>query len=81
MTGSGGSHDSKAGGIFNTDELAVMQGAIEAVCAELGIKPTDSARREAVAGNVMRSWSAGGRMPLNLVAAGLDGAGATHDRA
>lgn len=74
MTGSSGSQDEKTGGIFETHELAIMQGAIEAVCAELGIKPTDRARREAVAGKVMLSWSAGGRMPLNLVAAGLDGA-------
>ncbi|TWG96862.1 hypothetical protein L598_002400000330 [Mesorhizobium sp. J18] len=59
-------------GIYDTEDLALMQDAIEAVCTELGIKSTDRAKREAVAGRVMRTWRNGARMPLNLVHAGLD---------
>jgi len=59
-------------GIYDAEDLALMQGAIEAVCTELGIQSTDHARREAVAGRVMRTWRNGARMPLNLVHAGLD---------
>lgn len=76
MTGSGKpGPDLRDSGVFDAEDLALMEGAIEAVCAELAIAPTDRVRREAVAVYVVRSWSQGSRMPLNLVAAALDGAG------
>lgn len=61
-------------GIYETEDMALMHDAIEAVCAELGIKPADHGRREAVAARVIHSWAAGGRTPLNLVNAGLNDA-------
>ncbi|WP_367718446.1 hypothetical protein AB2N04_08940 [Nitratireductor sp. GISD-1A_MAKvit] len=61
-------------GIFDADEMTAMENAIEAVCSELGIKRSDSTSRERVAGHVMRSWTSGRRLPLNLVQAGLDSA-------
>ena len=64
----------KSAGIFDAEEMAAMENAIEAVCAELGIRRNDSASRERVAGHVMRSWASGHRLPLNLVQAGLDSA-------
>lgn len=61
-------------GVYETEDMALMQAAIEAVCNELGIRPADSSRREAVANGVLHSWTAGGRFPLNLVSAGLSAA-------
>ena len=75
MTCSGKPENEMRSGIYDSDDLALMHRAIEAVCAELGIEPTDIAAREVIAGHVMRSWSRGGRTPLSLVSAGLDGAG------
>ena len=59
-------------GAFNNDEIARMEGAIDAVCAELGIRTSDHVRRQAVATRIMRSYADGRRQPLNLVHAGLD---------
>ncbi|WP_295814743.1 hypothetical protein [uncultured Nitratireductor sp.] len=59
-------------GIYDADEMAAMENAIEAVCSELGIKRNDKKSRERIAGHVMRSWASGRRMPLNLVQAGLE---------
>ncbi|MDN2568473.1 hypothetical protein N1F89_19790 [Aquibium sp. A9E412] len=61
-------------GIYDPDELERLHGAIEAVCTELGIEAADAVRREAVAGRVLHAWSRGGRLPLNLIEAGLEGA-------
>lgn len=60
-------------GIYDAEEMAEMESAIEAVCSELGIKRSDNKTRERVAGHVMRSWADGRRTPLSLVQAGLDG--------
>ncbi|MCR4268527.1 hypothetical protein [Nitratireductor sp. ZSWI3] len=60
-------------GIYDAEDMAAMESAIEAVCSELGIGRSDRKTRERVAGHVMRSWADGRRMPLNLVQAGLDG--------
>ncbi|WPZ12895.1 hypothetical protein T8J41_11970 [Nitratireductor rhodophyticola] len=62
----------KSAGIYDAEEMAAMENAIEAVCTELGIGQSDSKSRERVAGHVMRSWASGRRLPLNLVQAGLD---------
>lgn len=59
---------------FNPLELCQMNAAINAVCDELGIRPTDRGRRERIAGSVLNAWNRGGRFPLDLVRAGLDGA-------
>lgn len=61
-------------GVFDAGDMSEMQNAIDAVCAELGVRETDRARRERIAGCVMQSWAAGHRTPLRLVSAGLDGA-------
>jgi hypothetical protein len=58
-------------GIYETEDMALMQAAIDAVCNELNITSADHGRREAVASSILMSWTAGGRMPLNLVQAGL----------
>lgn len=60
-------------GIYEAEDIAAMEKAIEAVCSELGVGRGDRRAREHVAGNVMRSWASGRRMPLNLVQAGIDG--------
>jgi len=65
-------------GVFNPLEMCQMNAAINAVCDELGIRPTDQPLRERVAGSVISSWSRGGRLPLDLVRAGLDGARVEH---
>ena len=59
-------------GIYESEDIALMHDAIEAVCTELGISSTERDRREAIATNVMHAWMTGGRMPLNLVNAGLE---------
>ncbi|WP_163267835.1 hypothetical protein [Chelativorans alearense] len=59
-------------GMFDTEELAEIRTAVEAVCAELGIDRTDQKGREEVASRMMRSWALGRRTPLGLVNAGLD---------
>lgn len=59
-------------GIYESEDVALMRDAIEAVCAELGIQSCERDRREAIATRVMHAWMAGGRMPLNLVNAGLE---------
>lgn len=58
------------GGPFNSDDLRMMQGAIDAVCVELGITDTSNAR-DAVARRVVAAYETGRRQPLNLVHAGL----------
>ena len=60
-------------GAYTSDDLARMQGAIDAVCFELGI-PKGPAR-ETVARRVIAAYETGRRHPLNLVDAGLGGAG------
>ncbi|UUP16311.1 hypothetical protein [Nitratireductor thuwali] len=60
-------------GIYDERDLTELAGAVDAVCAELGIERTDVVARERVAGRMMRSWAAGRRTPLGLVQAGLDG--------
>lgn len=59
-------------GIYNPREVAEIRGAVEAVCAELGIEHSDQVSRELVARRIMRSWEQGRRTPLWLVSAGLD---------
>ena len=61
-------------GIYRPNEIDQMHDAIDAVCAELGIRPADLDRRERIAGSVMNEWARGRRTPLHLVRAGLDGA-------
>lgn len=61
-------------GVFNPLEMCQMNAVINAVCEELGIRPTDQSRRERVAGSVISSWTRGGRHPLDLVRAGLEAA-------
>jgi len=60
-------------GAYTSDDLARMQGAIDAVCVELGI-PRGPAR-EIVARRVIAAYNTGRRHPLNLVDAGLGGMG------
>jgi len=67
-----GRRSGRAGsGAYSPDDMAVMQGAIEAVCSELGLGPTDAVRREQVARNVLAAYETGRRAPLYLVHAGL----------
>ena len=58
--------------VFAPHELASMQSVIEAVCSELGVTTRQRARRQAVADRVMWAYSAGARLPLQMVDAGLD---------
>jgi len=60
-------------GAYSSDDMARMQGAIDAVCGELGI-PRGPAR-DAVARRVIAAYETGSRHPLNLVDAGLSAAG------
>lgn len=60
-------------GAYSSDDLARMEGAVDAVCRELGI-PRGPAR-EAVAQRVLAAYETGRRQPLNLVDAGLRAAG------
>jgi len=62
-----------ADGAYSSDDLAQMEGAIDAVCGELGIPRGPG--REAVARRVLAAYQTGRRQPLNLVDAGLGGAG------
>lgn len=59
-------------GVYDAKDMAEIRGAVEAVCAELGIDRADHVNRERVAGRVIRSWAMGRRTPLGLVQAGLD---------
>lgn len=59
-------------GVYDATDLASIRGAVEAVCAELGITREDQMSRERVASHIMRSWETGHRTPLGLVKAGLD---------
>lgn len=59
-------------GAYSSDDMAQMQGAIDAVCGELGIPR--GARRDAIARRVIAAYESGSRLPLNLVHAGLDAA-------
>lgn len=59
-------------GAYSSDDMAQMQGAIDAVCGELGIP--SGAGRDVVARRVIAAYESGSRLPLNLVHAGL-GAG------
>ena len=58
-----------SGGTYSSDDMARMQGAIDAVCGELGI--ATGPQRDAVARRVMAAYETGRRQPLNLVDAGL----------
>lgn len=58
-------------GAYSSEDMARMQGAIDAVCGELGI--VHGPQREAVARRVIAAYETGRRLPLNLVHAGLDG--------
>lgn len=58
-----------SGGAYTPDDLERMQGAIDAVCGELGIR--QGPEREAVARRVFAAYETGRRQPLNLVDAGL----------
>jgi hypothetical protein len=60
---------SASGGSYTSDDMAQMQGAIDAVCGELGFGK--GPQREAVARRVMAAYETGRRQPLNLVDAGL----------
>ena len=68
-------HFAKAGTIGRTkvspDDLALMRGAFDAVCWELGIAPSDNPRREDVARRIVASYETGRKAPLYLVHAGL----------
>lgn len=59
----------RSGGAYTSDDMARMQGAIDAVCGELGIPK--GPEREAVARRVLAAYETGRRQPLNLVDAGL----------
>ncbi|GGA70512.1 hypothetical protein GCM10011385_25470 [Nitratireductor aestuarii] len=59
-------------GVYDANDMASIRGAVEAVCAELGITKDDQMSRERIASNIMRSWEVGHRTPLGLVKAGLD---------
>lgn len=56
-------------GTYSSDDMAQMQGAIDAVCGELGIPR--GVEREIVARRVIAAYENGSRLPLNLVHAGL----------
>jgi hypothetical protein len=56
---------------FAPHELASMQSVIDAVCIELGVTAREKLRREAVADRVFSAYRKGGRLPLNMVSAGL----------
>jgi hypothetical protein len=56
-------------GAYSSDDMARMQGVIDAVCSELGIPK--GPEREAVARRVLAAYQTGRRQPLNLVDAGL----------
>lgn len=58
-----------SGGSYSSDDMAQMQGAIDAVCSELNI--AKGPQRDAVARRVMAAYETGRRQPLNLVDAGL----------
>lgn len=58
-------------GAYSSDDMACMQGAIDAVCGELGI--ARGPQRDAVARRVIAAYDTGKRLPLNLVDAGLGG--------
>lgn len=60
-------------GVYDAKEMAEIRSAVDAVCAELGIDPSDHANRERIANRIIFSWSQGRRMPLWLINAGLDG--------
>ena len=56
---------------YNSQDMARMREAIDAVCGELGITDGSTAEREAVARRIMAAYDTGRRQPLNLVNAGL----------
>jgi len=56
---------------FGAHERAEMKQAIDAVCAELGLKKSELDRRHAVRQRVIDAYRDGRRQPLNLVDAGL----------
>lgn len=56
-------------GAYSSDDMAQMQGAIDAVCGELGI--SRGSQRDIVARRVIAAYESGSRLPLNLVHAGL----------
>lgn len=59
-----------SGGAYTSDDMERMQGAIDAVCSELGIAK-GRPERDVVARRVMAAYNTGRRQPLNLVDAGL----------
>ena len=60
-----------ASGAYNCDDMAVMRGAVDAVCSELGIDASDQDRRDGVAQRVVAAYEIGRKAPLYLVHAGL----------
>jgi hypothetical protein len=56
-------------GAYSSEDMARMQGAIDAVCGELGI--LRGPQRDAVARRIIAAYETGRRLPLNLVDAGL----------
>ena len=56
---------------FGPGARAEMKLAIDAVCAELGLKKNEHERRRAVRERVIEAYRHGRRQPLNLVDAGL----------
>jgi hypothetical protein len=54
---------------------AEIEGAIDAVCCELGFDHRSDERRRRVAHGVVSTWRSGRRLPLNLVSAGFDAIG------
>jgi len=60
-----------ASGVYNCDDMAMMRGAVDAVCTELGIAISDEGRRDGVARRIVAAYEVGRRAPLYLVHAGL----------
>jgi len=50
--------------------------AVKAVCDALGVRRRDDHRGAAVEQGIVETWRTGQRLPLNLVRAGLEAAGA-----
>ncbi|MGY6710710.1 MAG: hypothetical protein ACXIVF_20500 [Rhizobiaceae bacterium] len=56
---------------FGPAERAEIKLAVDAVCAELGLKKSEHERRRVVKERVLDAYLHGRRQPLYLVAAGL----------
>ncbi len=57
---------------FGPHERAEVKLAVDAVCAELGLKKNERERRRAVKERVLDAYLHGKRQPLYLVSAGLE---------